>query len=505
MLAGIRHTAVLILVFVMVMLAITTCGDGTSQSTSTVQPMAKPVVRPTATVRPVAKPAIRPTAKAIPTAKARTPSGKPAKEDSQVNTTGHTTKFVVPTNYELFPDDVQAKFQSFVDKDFSAAKDKAGISVAVYTDGMLWTYATGKASESLDLTVNTPMMISSTSKTFLSALILTQIARGLYKLSDSLETILSGHPDFSSFPTDKINSKVTIEELLTMSSGLPNFNDNKQGKSESTKKPVWTPSDMINLVQSQYVEPGTFEYNDTNVVLLGMIAEFHSGQQLADLYRQMFYDPLSITAITLPEEGIPWHLGILKDPGDQLSVPTMAMPYADISRWSTGFGNMIDAAPFEFGYYIGAIGRNRYACCGIVSTPQNMARWTHELYSPNGSAISESARAQLLNSFSDKRIPPWSSSTRPGTVPDEYGYLVAKKTFLLPGDRIITAYGHLGGGAGYSALMHYSPELDLSISILSNSELKILGTCRVENPGNCIASAIFAAYPNTLQPTSQQP
>ncbi|GIT16099.1 MAG: hypothetical protein CM1200mP37_6800 [Chloroflexota bacterium] len=94
----------------------------------------------------------------------------------------------------------------------------------------MWTYASGKASESLEMTVNTPLMISSTSKTFLSPLILTQIENGHYKLTHSLETVLSGHPDFSSLPIYKINRMVTVEELLAMTSGLSDFNDNKGGK-----------------------------------------------------------------------------------------------------------------------------------------------------------------------------------------------------------------------------------------------------------------------------------
>ena len=158
-----------------------------------------------------------------------------------------------------------------------------------------------------------------------------------------------------------------------------------------------------------------------------MIAELHSGQRLADLYRESFYNPLSITAITLPEEGIKWHPGILKDPGEQFTIPDMAMPYTAIPQSASGFGNMIDAAPYGFGYYIGAIGRNRYACCGIISTPENMARWAYELYSSKGSAISESVRNQLLSSFSKESIPPWATSLMPGFIPDEYGYLVSKK------------------------------------------------------------------------------
>ncbi|GIT16100.1 MAG: hypothetical protein CM1200mP37_6810 [Chloroflexota bacterium] len=60
------------------------------------------------------------------------------------------------------------------------------------------------------------------------------------------------------------------------------------------KKSEWSPSDLIKLIQSQYTESGTYEYNDTNVVLLGMIAELHSGQRLADLYRDLFIIPFRL-------------------------------------------------------------------------------------------------------------------------------------------------------------------------------------------------------------------
>ena len=225
-------------------------------------------------------------------------------------------------------------------------------------------------------------------------------------------------------------------------------------------------------------------------------ADSRRTRPIAALYRHTFLDPLGITGIILPEEGIPWHPDIFSDQGDQLTVPSIAMPYGDLSSWSSGFGNIVQAAPFEFGYYIVGQGRIRWACCGIVSTPENMARWAYELYSPNGSAISESAQVHLLNSFSNKRVPDWGDK-------DIYGYFVAKRTFQLPSSRVVTAYGHPGGGGGYSSFMRYSPELDLSISILANSELKFRGACRGEKPFDCIASAIFAAYSNILQPTAQ--
>ena len=399
------------------------------------------------------------------------------------------TEFVSSKDYREFDTGLRTLFQTAVDNEFLALEEKAGLSVAVYTDKKLWTYATGEADNNVRMTVDTPLLISSTSKTFLSALILSQIETGLYELTDSLGTVLKNHPDFLSFEPDKVNPEVTIEQMLTMSSGMADFSYNMAGKSASFKEPVWSPFDTVNLIQSPYSAPGAFKYNDTNVVLLGIVAEFYAEESLADLYRAAFINPLNMTAVILPEESIAWHTQLFNDQAEDFTLPRLAMPYTDVSPWGgSGFGNMIQTAPYGFGYYLGAVGRLRYGCCGIISTPENVARWAYELYRPNGTAISESVRNQLLNSFSEARVPDWAVKG------ESYGYFASKRTFRLPDSTTITAYGHPGGGGGYSSVMFYSPELDLSISILANSEMSFKGACGPEKPANCIASEIFSAY-----------
>jgi D-alanyl-D-alanine carboxypeptidase len=400
--------------------------------------------------------------------------------------------FVRSSEYLPFPDDLQTAFQAAIDKEFSSTAEKAGISAAVYTNGMIWTYATGKADETNKMIADTPMFISSTSKTFLSALVLTQIEKGLYQATDTLGVVLADHHAFSSFDTSKISHDVTIHELLTMTSGLPNFNDNSEGVGGVFKKSSWKPSDNINLVQSPFTKPGTFDYNDTNVVLLGMVAELHEGKTLATLYRETFFEPLGIMAITLPEEGFPWHPEIFSDPGDQFTKPKMAMPYAKLPGGSGDFGNTIEAAPYSFGYYIMGQGRIRWACCSIVSTAENVAIWAYQLYSNDGSAIPDSARTLLLNSFIETSVPRWSNK-------DQYGYFAAKRTLSLADTESITAYGHPGGGSGYSSLMRYSPELDLSVTILANADSKRNTTCVREKPTNCMAVSIFETYSNFVK------
>tara|TARA_B100000949_G_C14054660_1_gene355144 strand:+ start:64 stop:450 length:387 start_codon:yes stop_codon:yes gene_type:complete len=126
----------------------------------------------------------------------------------------------------------------------------------------------------------------------------------------------------------------------------------------------------------------------------------------------------------------------------------------------------------------------------MVSTPANLARWGYELYSTNGTAISQSARNNLLNSLEGESV--IFQGTR-----QQYGYFVTKRTFNLPASTTITTYGHPGGGGGYSTLLRYSPELDLSIAIIANSPLKFQGACRDYDPRTCIAESIFATYSNS--------
>ena len=315
-----KNKWILLLIITPILLILVACGNSSIDSE---KQMRSSNVKPTATKQSVMKPQVKPTA-------TKQSVMKESNNKTKILEKRTPTIFSTPESYNVFPKNIQDKFKNIVDAEFSELSEKAGISVAVYTDGILWTYSSGKASDSAEMTQNTPLMISSTSKTFLSALILTQVEKGLYKLSDPIESVLYDHPDFSSFDTTKINTQVTVDNLLKMSSGLANYSKNMQGMSDLIKMPVLKQIDLIDLIQSPYDEPGSFEYNDTNVVLLGMIAELHSGKPLAELYRTTFYNPLSITAITLPEEGIAWHPEIFKDSGDNLTLPNMAMPYTDI-------------------------------------------------------------------------------------------------------------------------------------------------------------------------------
>ena len=375
-----------------------------------------------------------------------------------------------------FATGLESAFQAAVDEEFAAARQRAGISVAVYTKDALWTYALGEASSTADMTADTFIPIGSTSKTFVAALILTQIHQGLYDAADSLEAVLSGHPDYGSFDKNKINSGISVEQMLSMRSGLPNFNNNRDGVRSLFQSAAWKPADNVNLAQDSFIEPGGFDYNDTNLVLLGLVAEFQGGQSLETLYSKTFFDPLGVSAVLPPHDALP---------------SDMAYPYGELAPHGEGFGNLIDAAPYELEHYWKGQSRMRWPCCGLITTGKDLALWGYNLYSPHGSALPEAARHRLEQSLVSEPV------MYQGIL-QNYGYMTTQRTYeFADGIRIVTV-GHPGSGGGYSTLLRYSPELDLAVVVLANSSLSDSGTCSASpshrDIRNCLAARIFLAF-----------
>ena len=351
--------------------------------------------------------------------------------------------------HENFSDVLQKQFRDAVDEHFDAVTEKAGISVAVYQGGYLWRYAKGKASSSDEMTVGTPTLIRSTSKIFLAGLVMQQIDEGLYSLSDTLDSVMSGNKDYEALDKNVINPDVTVEQILTMTSGIQGVADYYRPEIALLQESQsWRPVDVIRLVITDFAPPGTYEYSNTNSMLLGLIAEHAGRQQLNELYKSALFDPLGIVAVLLPQDAPP---------------PDTARPHDDRSQWGgTGFGDIMDTSHHGADWYW-ATGKTSWAAAGMITTPENMARWAYALLSDRGSALSPTARVRLLDSFSGPLI------AIGGPQPEHrYGYHVTRTTITLSNSSI-TAYGHPGSGGGYVSDLFYSPELDMSISVLVNS------------------------------------
>jgi CubicO group peptidase (beta-lactamase class C family) len=374
------------------------------------------------------------------------PAPTPTPESTFVATTLNDD-FRIEFKYRNFPSNVEQRFEFFVDQQFNGLIEKAGISVAVYQNGFLWQYAKGEAGSSINFTPETPTLIRSSSKPFIASLILKQIDKGLYSLSDTLEGILSGNDDYDSFSKNIINPNVTVRQLLTMTSGIDDVRDFRSREyTEIQTNPNWEPAHTVRLVTNEFTSPGSYAYSNTNSILLGMIAEHISGQRLNRLYESDVFAPLSLKAILLPQDDAP---------------PNIAKPHGDRSNYGgAGFGDLAKASSWTSDWYE-STGRTTWAAAGVVTTPAYLAKWAYELFSVHGGALSSNARRALLDSFDGPMI-------QIGGQPQQYGYHATQRTMKLSTNDL-TVYGHPGGGGGYTSVFYYSPELDASISLVANS------------------------------------
>jgi D-alanyl-D-alanine carboxypeptidase len=352
--------------------------------------------------------------------------------------------------YKPFSAELETQFRDAIDDRFYEYTEKAGISAAVYKNGYLWKYANGDASSSAPMTVGTPTLIRSSSKSFIAGLVLKQIDDGLYSLSDTLDKILSDNDVYKTLDKSVINPMVTIEELLNMTSGIQEkkeYGDDEEYNDAFNALQInqnWEPVDSLQLATVKFKTPGQYEYSNTNTLLLGVIAEHAGGQNLNQLYKTELFDPFDVVALLLPRDDAP---------------TSTARPHGE--GWSgTGFGDILATSYLQDEWYL-ATGRTTWNAAGIITTPENMARWAYELFSAEGSVLSSKARATLLESFTGPLI-------QIGAADQQYGYHSTKREISLS-NMTIFAYGHPGSGGGYTSEFYYSPELDLSLSIQLNS------------------------------------
>tara|TARA_B100000029_G_scaffold500951_1_gene573479 strand:- start:5512 stop:7047 length:1536 start_codon:yes stop_codon:yes gene_type:complete len=364
-------------------------------------------------------------------------------------------EFTNKTGYNSFNKDIDTKLTQIVGSNFDPLSTKMGISVAVVSGNKLWSASRGSAKEGVSLRTDSPIGIMSTSKTFLSALILNQVEDGLYDMDDKISDLLKGHSLYQ-----KLNPKLfpdsTVEELLLMRGGHGDKDTNSQYINYVVTKPDWHPTDYLALTTKPGANPGGYEYSNNSSVLLGLIAQYQAQTQLAKLYQEKLFSPLSLQIGFRPATRIP---------------SNMAAPHANYSMYGGvgGFGDLTKMKPlgapdwYQIDYYE-QDGRLAWAGAGGFTTAENMAIWGYELYSQHGKALSDSSRKALIGSIIEENI-------ILAGVTQNYGYHIARRYHPMSDGTNLMTYGHPGGGGGYSSILMYSPKMDISISVLANSEL----------------------------------
>lgn len=313
----------------------------------------------------------------------------------------------------------------FADKIDALAKEvlfekQTGLSIAVHKDGeTIYHQAFGKANLELDVDMHKDNIfrIGSITKQFTSLSILKLAEQGKLDIQDPIQKYL---PDYNTE-----GKTITIEHLLTHTSGIPSYTGAPQWDQEMRKRD-FTTIDLINEFATDSLEfdPGTqWKYNNTGYVMLGYIIEKLSGLSYADYIQQHLFKPLGMKSSYY---------------GDvQKIIPLRATGYDRDDE-----GNLVNS------YYLSMT--QPHAAGSILSTVSDLAKWNDAVFDYKIVSKESLIKAHTPYTLTD------GNSTGYG-----YGWGIGEKY----GKQTIA---HGGGINGYLSMGIYYPEEDLYVAVLSN-------------------------------------
>ena len=210
---------------------------------------------------------------------------------------------------------------------------------------MIGSYGKADIAKNVAATNDDRGRIGSVTKSVISTLVLQQVAAGKLSKSDTIASVL---PDVAA--TYPLLGGVTVEQMLTMTSGIPDYTEVTGGMTQIATDPAYapTPTELIAKAMTGATALGTEgHYSNTNYILLGLILDKLAGkpanQQANDLV-----SGLGMSSTSLPAPGdnaipAPASVGYNHDGGlKSLGVPGVKDGPAidNISNWGWTAGSM---------------------------------------------------------------------------------------------------------------------------------------------------------------------
>src|ERR1700722_752034 len=185
--------------------------------------------------------------------------------------------------------------QSFVAKvdayigPFLATKNFNGAVLVAQKGRILYLKAFGQADIALNVPnrPDTKFHIASLSQSFTAAAILLLQERGLLNISDSISVYVPDYPN---------GGRITIHQLLTHTSGIPNINN--MPEYDTISRFSQTPASLVNVFKHKPLdfEPGAkYAYSNSNYNLLAYIIEKVSGKSYGEFIMENILGPLQMT------------------------------------------------------------------------------------------------------------------------------------------------------------------------------------------------------------------
>ena len=136
---------------------------------------------------------------------------------------------------------------------------------------------------------DTKFRLGSITKQFTSMLIMQLVQEGKLRLDEKVSEVLSDYPK-------EQGEKITIHNLLTHTSGIPNYTD-FPGYPTEIMKNTFSPLELVKLFENKPLEfkPGSkFSYSNSGYILLGYIIEKVTGKPYEEVLKENIFNPLGM-------------------------------------------------------------------------------------------------------------------------------------------------------------------------------------------------------------------
>lgn len=259
---------------------------------------------------------------------------------------------------------------------------------------------------------NTPatkFRLGSVTKQFTAMAVLQLQQQGKLNVQDPISTYRPDYPN---------GDRITVENLLNHTSGIPNFTsfDDYQ----QVMRRDLSPSEIIDRFKDRDLEfePGSqYRYSNSNYLLLGHLIEQISGQSYASFVQDHIFDPLGMN-----DSGYDRHAAILENRAEGYNMNAQ--------------GELVNAAFIDMSI--------PHAAGALYSTVDDLRKWDRALSTDR--LLNDSVRQQMFT---------------PGKGNYGYGWIIDD----VDGHKRIS---HNGGVNGFVTNISRFPDDDVVIVVLSN-------------------------------------
>ncbi|MET8223576.1 serine hydrolase domain-containing protein [Streptomyces sp. NPDC005301] len=337
------------------------------------------------------------------------------------------------------PDGLGRKLTARLDKAVEKVRRAAeipGVVVGLWMPGKgSYVRATGLA----DIDTGEPMTtrefvrIGSETKTFTVTALLKLVDDGRIGLDDPISAYVDGVPN---------GDRITLRHLAEMRSGLYPYSDDPDFDHDLMSDPnrYFSPEELLEYGyrhKNTFAPGKKFEYNNSNLILLGLVIEKVTGHRLADVIERRVLRPAHLRHTLFPE-------------GSEFPEPhprgytnqTLSGEVADSTDWDPSWA---------------------WAAGAMISNLHDLHRWAKIV--ATGELISPRLQAERL-----KTLP----TGHPGTT---YGLGIFKSDGWI---------GHNGSIPGYETVTVYLPSKKATLVVMINTDITVGG----QEPSTLVARAI---------------